>query len=162
MKLTGGDTKDLITWGAGGLVAAVVYQMAAIFVKQKTNVQDLDPTTEALCEDQELFALFCQLQEYRKIDESLFRKAVDSSDRLVFLHKQLRDKEVIASLRDRPNAFIYLTNSSQNLVSFFEKSKSHSSARVPVEVHRLYELIFMCLETHWKGVMHLTQSIQYI
>ena len=159
MKLTGGDSKDLLTWGAGGLIAGLLYQFTSIWVKQKTNVQELDPLTEALCDDQELFALFCQLKEYRKLSEMCFRRAVDDADRLVFLHMQLRKQEVKASLNDRPSAFLHLKNSVKNLEKLFNLSQKHPIPRVPVEVHRLYVLIFTCLENHWNAILHLTQTI---
>jgi len=159
LKLTGGDSKDLVSWGAGGLIAGVLYQLSSIWLKQKTNVQELDPLTEALCEDQELFSLFCQLQEHRKVSETSFRRAVDEADRLVFLHTQLQSQEVTASLNDRPRAFLHLKNSVKNLENMFQLSQKHPISRVPVEVHRLYVLIFTCLETHWNAVLHLTQRV---
>ena len=159
MKLTRGDTKDVLTWGAGGFAVGILYQLGCVWVKQKTNTQDLDPPTEALNEDAELFALFCQLQAYRKLNEAAFRRAVDDADRLVFLHTQLRNTEVKASLTDRPNAFLFFKNAVYNLELLFDSSFKHPMPRIPVEVHRLYLLIFASLETHWNSVLHLTQSI---
>jgi hypothetical protein len=162
MKLTGGDSKDIITWGAGGLMAGLLYQLTSIWIKQKTNIQDLDPLTEALCDDQELFALFCQLQEYRNISEMSFRRAVDNADRLIFLHVQLQKNQVSASLTDRPNAFLHLKNAVRNLEEMFKLSQKHPMSRIPVEVHRLYVLIFTCLENHWNAILHLTQRIHHV
>lgn len=159
MKVTQGDTRDLVSWGVGGLVTGVLYQLTSIWIKQKTNRQALDPLTEALSEDQEVFSLFCQLQEYRTINESAFRRAVDDADRLIFLHMQLRNGVIQASLQDRPNAFLHLKNACQHLEAVFQSAQHHAHARVPVEVHRLYVLIFTCLESHWTSVLHLTQVI---
>ena len=158
MKITGRDSKDIVAWSAGGLVAGLLYQIASIWVKQKTNAQQLNPTTEALSVDQELFSLFCQLQEHRKVNEMCFRRAVDDSDRLVFLHEQLRTKQIDTSLKDRPAAFLYFKSAIQNLENFYQDSEHHPSVRVPVEVHRLYVLIFECLEKHWNAILHLTQG----
>lgn len=159
MKVTGGDIRDLLCWGAGGLASGVVYQLASIWIRQKTNSGDLDPPTEALHEDQELLALFCQLQEYRTLGDNVFRRAVDDADRLVFLHLQLRNKDVAAALHDRPHAFLYLKHAVENLERLLTLSQDHPMPRVPVEVHRLYVLIFTCLETHWNGILHLTRTV---
>jgi len=162
MKLTGGDSRDLMAWGAGGLAAGCLYQITAIWAKQKTNVQDLSPATEALCDDSELFALFCQLQEYRTVSELHFRRAVDSADRLLFLHAQLRSEKVQATLSDRPNAFLYLKYAVFHLEALFDKAQAHPISRVPVEIHRLYVLIFESMEKHWNAILHLTQRIATI
>lgn len=162
MKLTVGDSKDLLSWGAGGLVTGMLYQLSCIWIKQSTNVQELNPLTEAICEDHELFSLFCQLQEYRNLSETFFRRAVDDADRLVFLRLQLQSKTVQPSLEDRPNAFLYFKNAVRSLEKLFELSKKHALPRVPVEVHRLYLLIFTCLESHWNAILHATQNIKTI
>jgi len=161
MKLTIGDTKDIVSWGAGGLFAAVAYSVASIWIKQKTNVQALDPLTEALCEDQELFSLFCQLQAHRGLCEKAFRRAVDDADRLVFLHLQLNQATVQPTLEDRPSAFINLKNSVNALEEIFAIAQKHPHPRVAVEVHRLYVLIFACLENHWNSVLHITQTVHH-
>ena len=159
MKFTYRDRRDTVLWGFGGFVAGITYQIINIWVKQRTNIQDLNPTTEALCEDPTLFSLFCQLQEYRDIDEKSFRRSVDDADRLVFLHRQLSSKKLGPSISDRPTAFLHFKNAIRHLEQFMTKSQSAPHARTPVEVHRLYSLLFEALEGHWNSVLHMTQDV---
>jgi hypothetical protein len=162
LKLTGGDAKDIMNWTVSGLVVGALYQMTSIWMRQKSNSQDLNPLTEALVDDDELFSLFCQLQEHRTVDEVSFRRAVDDADRLVFLHMQLRSEQVKASMHDRANAFLYLKSSLKYLEILFQNSRTHVLPRVPVTIHKLYVLIFTCLEKHWNAILHLTQDIHHI
>jgi len=159
MKFTHGDIRDLVAWATGGFVVGCSYQLGNIWLKQRTNVQDLSPLTEALCDDAETFALFCQLQEYRDQDEISFRRAVDNADRLILLHVQLRKGIIQPSLTDRPTGFLHFKNTIKYLEKFFTSSKESSSARIPVEVHRLYLLLFNNLESHWNSILHLTHEV---
>jgi hypothetical protein len=69
---------------------------------------------------------------------------------------------VQASIQDRPNAFLHLKNACQQLEDLFQSAQRHPHSRVPVEVHRLYVLIFTCLETHWTSILHLTQVVHAV
>lgn len=159
MKLTRDDSKGLVTWGAAGLAGGLLYSLTQVYIKQLCNINDLDPKTEALYEDQELFALFCQLQTFRQLDEKAFRFSVDNSDRLVFRRHQLQNQNIKVSLRDRPESFMFLKIAMSNLEKLLKTAKGHKDAKVPVKVHNLYLKIYDCLESHWKVVLQLTQEV---
>ena len=162
MRISFSDTRGVANWALAGLVGGALYQLGFIWAKQRTNVQDLSPPTEALWEDQEMFALFCQLQEFRDIAPLAFRRAVDEADKLVFLHCQLKSNTIAPVLADRANAFLHFKMCTKYLESFFVTAQHHKTARVPVEVHRLYMLIFDLMENHWNAVLHLTQKIKLV
>ena len=157
MKVTKNDRSDIITWGAVGLVAAVGYQLTNIFLKQKTNVQDLDPMTESLCEDPELFALFCQLQDFREIDDKHFRLCVDNADRLVFLNKQLQDGQIAPTQTDRTNGYVHYKATLGNFDKYLDNVEKWPDAKAVVQVQNIYSKIFVCLGIHWKGIMRATE-----
>ena len=159
MKVTKTDLKSTASLGIAGLVGGILYSLATIWSTQKTNTMDLSPLTESLGNDEELFSLFCQLQVYRKLDEKSFRLAVDSSDRLVHRRIVLKDKSVTVSLRDRPEAFMYLKEAMAALERILQAAKLHDEAKVPVEVHSLYVKMYVCLETNWKSIMVSTQDV---
>lgn len=162
MNLTRNDTKSVLSWGVGGFVAAAMYQLTSIWVRQRTNTGELGPETEALGDDPELFSLFCQLQEHCKLSHAAFRQSVNDADRLVFLHLQLQNNEIKPSLKDRTVAFLHFKSAVRNMEALFEAAQLHPLPRVPVEVHRLYVLIFTCLENHWNSILHTTQVIHDI
>jgi hypothetical protein len=159
MKISKDDVIDVGKWSVAGLSTGLVYSMVSIWIKQKTNTQDLDPKTEALFNDSELYSLFTQLQRFRFLDETAFRRCVDNADRLLYRRMQLQDTDIEASLSDRPEAFMYLKNAMNEIEKILDKSKNHPEARIPVEIHRLYIKIYESLESHWKAVLKLTQAV---
>lgn len=159
MKLTKRDTKDIVTWGAAGLVAAAMYQLTSIWCRHRTNVQDLDPSTEALFRDDYMFSLFCQLQEYRSVDEKMFRKSVDECDRLVFHHMLLREGVVAPDNEDSSRAFVTFTLATKYLESFVRTANKSNCTRTKVYVHRFYTMIHECLENHLNGIFKLSNEL---
>lgn len=138
-----------------------LYSILQNHLPQK-EVKLMQQEIESLCIDQELFSLFLRLQKFKFIDSDLFEKSVDFADNLVFLHKQLQMGEVKPVLDDRPNAFFVYKNCIHNLEMLVKKSRNYKLSRVPVEIHRIYLSILICLERHWTGVLHLTQDISII
>lgn len=142
----------------GGVLLYSLYT-AVPSMLPSNDMSELTHETEALYKDQELFSLFLKLQKFKHVHPEAFAISVDCADKLVFLHYQLQKKEVCPVIEDRPNAFLMYKKSIQYLENMVVKSKTESSTRVPVEVHRIYLMILSCLERHWTGVLHLTQVI---
>ena len=160
MKLGGSDAKDIILWGTGGLAAAVLYQFAAIWVRQKTNVQDLTPLTEALYKDRVLFNFFCQLKHYRYIDEKCFKRAVNNADRLVLLSQQISD--VGPSIQDRQVAYSLMNETLKNLEGMLQSANKLEDPRPETEINRLYVLIFKVVEKYWTIILRQTQNVNRV
>lgn len=147
-----------IGWGIAGLAAGVLYSTTYSWIATKAKNGDLDPATDVLHTDPEMFALFMRLQEHRSLDDSAFRTAVDNVDRLMYLRSQLEDNP--ATLKDRPCAFGYFKTSIAALEKLLTAAKKHPSAKVPVEVHSLYVKLYSCIESVWKDLMRQTQKTQ--
>lgn len=142
----------------GGFGIYSVYIFISNIIPNKEH-HLIEQEIESLNLDQELFALFVRLQEFKTVAPKEFEIAVDCADNLVFLNYQLQNNEVQPVLNDRSNAFVIYKKCIHNLELLVNKSKSHESSRVPVEVHRIYMSILVCLERHWTGVLHLTQDV---
>lgn len=160
MKLTTREIYGVIGCGLAALTSGSLYKLLDIWVRRRVNVNDLSPETDVLWEDMELFSLFCQLQEFRSINELYFTRAVQFADRLLYLHKQLKTNEDIqVSLDDRPRAFLYFSHCRTHLEKLCDAAKQSASAKHAVIVHKLYTAIFACLEVYIKKVVHLTESV---
>lgn len=147
-------------WGVSGLGVGVIYAIASVWFKQKSNADALSPRTEELASDKELFALFCQLQQYRKLNEKSFSRAVDYADALVFRHQQLTNKKIDPTLHDRPECFAALQTCTKNLRVLLAAAKDHPEPRVPAHVFRLCSRIEELVKLHWTAVMRLTRDIK--
>lgn len=151
--------KQIATYGCIGAVGGVAYTIVNSYARMKFNVGELNPRTEALIDNTEMFNLFVRLQEYRDISEKHFRRAVDLSDRLMFLHQQLLKQEIQPTHEDRVRAFVYFKETKKNLEALVRRAKDTKSTKVPVYVHELYKKIHACLESTWGSVMRMTNEI---
>ena len=159
MKLTNDNLKEIVGWSVTGLLGGVVYSFASVWIHRRTNTYDLEPKTEVLFKEEELFALFCQLQVHKHIDKKAFRNAVDNADRLIFLLYQLRDKKIEPTLGDRPEAFAYFKSCIDSLETLVKSAKLQDNSRIQVEVHRLYTKVYEILQSNWQTVLHITQNV---
>jgi hypothetical protein len=154
---TRGDVLGIAMWGLAGLVASSTYKGASLWLEKRNSRCDLHPATNGLCEDVALYSLFCGLQKHRGLDEAAFRRAVDCSDRLVYLDLQLSNGNATASVDDGPLAFSHFKAAEGHLERLLDRAKKES-AEVEVCVHTAYAQIYDALKKHLLNVMKLSKN----
>ena len=154
-SLSSQDGIRIATWSAMGAIVGAVYQLSNIVIDNMFGNFKLEPATDAIQRDKPLLSLFVRLQDYRKTDESEFRNAVASTDRLLYLCDQIERKEIEPKVDDRTYGFSQYKASRKHLQAFYDSSKL-GTAQDQVSVQQIIEAINVKVKDHMAHLMFLT------
>jgi len=159
MKLTSRNVKQGLVGAVTAATAYLGYHLFGIWATRKVNLHELQPETESLPEDREMFYLFVQMSEVRDdVNPSAFRHAVLAADRLVHLKLQLEKKRIKPSLRDVPEAAEQVFICKDALDAFMRETKSKKKAETIAKVYRLYQRLYDCLHRNYVTIMRISRQ----
>jgi hypothetical protein len=158
MKLTRAEVKSIVLWGWGGLISGILYEFVHVIALKYTSSGVLEPKTTHICDDDELFTLMYQMQEYAYINKPLFSKFVLSVDKLLGYRKQIEIAEEIV-VEDRPYGFLLYSSVKKKIEKFVILSKKTSDSQIQVEIYRIYEKIMNVISDHWNIILAKTKEV---
>lgn len=160
INVSSSEKKNLLLWGVGSLASGLLYKLVLLWGERATCTTKLDVPVDNLWSDKELYALFCQLQEHKGINEVAFITSVDHVDNLVFLNAQLLCGAIKPCIQDRIVGFYHYKRCLDEIENMVSSAKVYGSARTVVEINRLYELIFECTQKHRASIFKLTRDVK--
>lgn len=155
------DVYTFLKYGAIGFVGMGVYKVGTKMIKR-----DLDPSVEfeipveSVQRDRVLTKAFLDLQEYKGVNEWLFRCAILNCDHLMFLEQVLMQGDVTPVRNDKVIAFSHFKLASTRLkmlqISVHEKIGAHHAALVGVLIKKIYSQ----MQIHFTNILHMCKDFK--
>lgn len=146
LKLSSDQFQTVLLMGGGCATAGILYQLLNIFLEQSTEVDvPLKPDTEVLPEQGMLYHFYRQLAQFRDYHESSFTRAMQASDRMFLIAKQVKLKPEEASNDDLVEAFteFHMVNSHLSKIrdAAVKKGSGRDAARIQNLCVKMYPLL---------------------
>ena len=146
LDLSSPELKSVVLMGMVGMTGGVIYQLASTFIKQSSDAVKLDPETEALQLNSDLLNLFVQLAEFRKFNETAYRKAVIAADELVLRAKNVQSKSIVPCLDDLTEALAMKFDVMKQLRNMSKSATRAGNPRVAAAIEHLTTKVYPELE----------------
>lgn len=153
------EKSALLKYAALGTVAGSLYYVGHSFAEQKLSGGELDVETECIEQHQELLRSLIALQPYgKKYGERNFRRAVDRTDRLFFIHQQLLAKQIKPHASDRVEAYKLFKESAHLMECLMKRINADAPAEDVVHAHKHYKEQHRITEEIFESVLRMTRG----
>jgi hypothetical protein len=143
----------VLGWGVAGFFVGVGYKVTHNRLRHTKNAAKLEPKTDVLWKNDELFNLCLRLQKFSKYDTFNFQQAIINIDRLLYFHQICREDEFEVQPEDRKIAYGHFKTVQDHLRNLHNSIYSQGTPKQAAQSKDLYGKVMDILKNVWLGIL---------